>query len=320
VSKPSPRGATSKPKSKAQSSRTAAGRPGGAGQPAAVRPAGDRKPSQGRTDPCFGAAGPSGRSTEHRGPGGLPRARGTVAAGPVRLQKILADAGVASRRASERLILEGAVTVNGKAVTELGARADPVVDEICVAGRRLAQPAAHKYLALHKPAGYVTTASDEYGRATVLDLLPDIGVRVFPIGRLDRETEGLLLLTNDGGLTERLTHPRYGVEKEYYVEIEGAPTDAAIEQLRSGVTIEGKRTAPAQVERLSADDAEVWLRITIHEGRKRQIRLMCESIGLAVQRLIRVRVGPIELAELPTGRYRHLSPREVTRLRRSVGL
>lgn len=238
---------------------------------------------------------------------------------PVRLHKIIAEAGLASRRAAERLIAEGAVTVNGRVVTEPGSAADPAVDEIRVSGQRVTRPAALIYLALNKPAGYVTTVSDEYGRATVLDLLRDVRARVVPVGRLDRETEGLLLLTNDGELTVRLTHPRYGIEKEYAVLVDRDPGTLGIERLRTGVVIEGRRTAPAQVERLSSDGG-VWLRITIHEGRKRQVRLMCEALGLVAERLIRLRVGPIALDELRPGEHRRLTPREIARLRAAVDL
>jgi len=209
--------------------------------------------------------------------------------------------------------------VNGRIVTEPGSAADPAVDEIRVSGQRVTRPAALVYLALNKPAGYVTTVSDEYGRATVLDLLRDVRARVVPVGRLDRETEGLLLLTNDGELTARLTHPSYGVEKEYAVLVDRDPGTLGLERLRGGVVIEGRRTAPAQVERLSTEGG-VWLRITIHEGRKRQVRLMCEALGLAAQRLIRLRLGPIDLDELRSGEHRRLHPREVAQLRRAVGL
>lgn len=240
--------------------------------------------------------------------------------GTVRLQKILADAGVASRRAAERLILDGAVTVNGRTVTQLGTKADPTTDDVRVSGRKLDAPSAHLYLALNKPAGYVTTASDEYGRATVLDLLKDIPARVFPIGRLDRESEGLLLLTNDGDLTVRLTHPRYGVEKQYHVLVNRDPEPEALERLRKGVMVEARRTEPAVMEKLVREGDGAWLSMTIHEGRRRQIRLMCEAVGLQVERLIRMRVGPVQLDTLAPGRSRALSQREIVQLKFSVGL
>ena len=249
-----------------------------------------------------------------------PAAVRSNAAGVIRLQKILADAGVASRRAAERLILDGSVTVNGRVVTELGSKADPTADDVRVSGRKLEGPSAMVYLALNKPVGYVTTASDEYGRATVLDLLKDIPARVFPVGRLDRESEGLLLVTNDGDLTARLTHPRYAVEKQYHVLVKPAPEPDVLERLRRGVVVEGRRTALAGVEKLIPEGGGAWLRVTIHEGRNRQIRLMCRAVGLEVQRLIRMRMGPIELGTLTPGRFRALSSREAATLKAEVGL
>ena len=243
----------------------------------------------------------------------------------IRLQKILADAGVASRRAAERLIVAGAVSVNGHAITELGARADPATDDVRVRGQRIGASERRLYLALHKPPGYVTTASDDRGRRTVLDLLPDVRARVYPAGRLDLDSEGLLLLTNDGELTTRLTHPRYGVEKEYRVLVSPEPSDGALQALRDGVEIEGGRTSPAGVRRLPitaqrTEHARVWLELTIHEGRKRQVRHMCAAIGLTVHRLVRTRVGPIRLDQIPSGRYRALSLQEVQALQQLVGL
>ena len=216
--------------------------------------------------------------------------------------------------------MDGAVTVNGRLVTELGARADPIADDIKVSGRKIDGPSTRVYLALYKPAGYVTTASDEYGRATVLDLLKDLAVRVFPVGRLDRNSEGLLLLTNDGDLALRLTHPRYGIEKEYHVLVKPNADAATIERLAHGVMLEGRRTQPAEVERLAPADDGAWLTMTIHEGRKRQIRGMCEVVGLEVQQLIRQRMGPIRLDDLQPGRYRALSQKEITLIKASVGL
>jgi 23S rRNA pseudouridine2605 synthase len=237
----------------------------------------------------------------------------------IRLQKILADAGVASRRAAERLILDGAVSVNGRVVNELGARADPA-DDIRVSDQPIALPRAHVYMALHKPVGYVTTVKDEFGRATVIDLLPANHARVFPVGRLDRESEGLLLLTNDGDLTERLTHPRFGVEKEYAALVDRDLDRAAAEQLERGVFVEGRRTAPAKIERIDVGDDGAWLGITIHEGRRRQVRLMFDAVGLTVRRLVRVRVGPITIDGLHPGRHRHLTAAEVRALKAAVRL
>jgi pseudouridine synthase len=236
------------------------------------------------------------------------------------LQKILADAGVASRRAAERLILAGNVTVNGRVVTELGTRADPARDDVRVSGKRIGAHAALVYLALHKPPGYVTTASDEYGRATVLDLVRGVPERLFPVGRLDRDSEGLLMLTNDGELAARLLHPRYGVEKEYHVLVDSHPSPETLTRLRRGVVLDGGRTAPADADLLGEEGDGAWLRIILHEGRKRQARRMCEAVGLAVERLLRVRVGPIELGGLASGHHRPLRRAEVAALRRAVGL
>lgn len=237
-----------------------------------------------------------------------------------RLQKVLAAAGYGSRRACEEIIRQGRVQVNGQVVTELGTKVDPNLDEISVDGMPIAGPAEKVYLILNKPPGYISTVHDPWGRPTVLDLIPRQG-RPYPVGRLDVESEGLLLLTNDGGLTHHLTHPRYEQEKEYLALVKGHPTDAALSQLRRGVDLEEGRTAPAKVSRVSQREGletppgTTWLRIVIHEGRKRQIRRMCAAVGHPVQRLIRVRMGPIELGDLPVGEHRPLSAKEVRRLR-----
>jgi 23S rRNA pseudouridine2605 synthase len=236
-----------------------------------------------------------------------------------RLQKVLAQAGVASRRACEELIRQGRVQVNGQVVTELGTKVDPNLDEISVDGTPIADPAEKVYLILNKPPGYISTVHDPWGRPTVLDLIP-YEERLYPVGRLDAESEGLLLLTNDGRLTHRLTHPRYEHEKEYLTLVRGRPRDAVLSRLRRGVDLEEGRTAPAEVNRVSRKEGletppdTTWLRIVIHEGRKRQIRRMCAAVGHPVQRLVRVRMGPIELGDLAVGEYRPLSAKEVRRL------
>ncbi len=238
-----------------------------------------------------------------------------------RLQKILSAAGVASRRDAEEMMLAGRVSVNGAVVRELGARADPAVDDVRVDGTPIARPAEHTYVALHKPAGYVTTVADERGRPTVLHLLPETLPRLYPIGRLDLDTEGLLILTDDGDLTQRLTHPSFGVEKEYLALVRGVPNATALTRLRRGVALDDGPTAPAYVR--SADRRDVspegagptWLRIIIHEGRKRQVRRMCEAIGHPVLRLRRVRVGPLKLGDLRPGEWRRLTKGEVAALR-----
>ena len=232
----------------------------------------------------------------------------------VRLQKILADAGVASRRAAEALIAAGRVSVNGVVVTTLGAKADPQHDQIRLDGRLIARDAPPLYFALNKPVGYVSTASDERRRPTVLDLVRDVPARLYPVGRLDRDSEGLLLLTNDGDLALRLTHPRYGVEKEYAVLLDREPRPEALGLLATGIELDGRRTAPARVRRLERTPAGVWIAIALHEGRKRQIRRMCAALGLHVLRLIRVRIGPVRLGALPPGAYRPLTRAEVRAL------
>ena len=225
-----------------------------------------------------------------------------------RLQKVLARAGFGSRRACEELIEDGRVTVNGE-VAVLGRRVDPEGDRVAVDGVPLSiRPGLVHYL-LNKPRGVVTTASDPQGRPTVVALVPG-QPRVFPVGRLDADTEGLLLLTNDGDLAHRLTHPRYGVEKEYLAEVEGRPSPAAVRRLREGVDLEDGRTAPARVALVPPNA----LRLTIHEGRNRQVRRMCEAVGHPVLRLVRTRIGPVADRRLAPGRWRPLTVEEVRAL------
>ena len=236
----------------------------------------------------------------------------------IRLQKILSAAGVASRRASEQLILEGRVTVNGEVVRTLGTKADPSAD-IRVDGRRIKSAARQRYIALHKPKGYVTTRSDPEGRPTVIDLLGDAGY-IYPVGRLDYDSEGLLLLTTDGGLAARLMHPRHGVEKEYEVIVAGVPEASSIEKLRRGVFIDGRRTAPAHVAAghvVKSARPTTRLTITLREGRNRQVRKMCSAVGLPVRDLRRIRMGSVSLGRLRAGEWRDLTPREVESLKRA---
>jgi 23S rRNA pseudouridine2605 synthase len=275
-----------------------------------------------------------------------------------RLQKILSQAGVASRRASEQLMLEGRVTVNGTTVRELGTKADPARDDIRVDGRRVRLPERHLYLLLNKPRGYVTTRSDPQKRPTVLDL---VAVReyVYPVGRLDFDSEGLLLLTNDGDLAARLTHPRHGVKRVYEARVLGVPDQHDLQRLSRGIVIEGRRTEPADVKLLDAPghpSARVYARaqrlrpkasggavpasrekglpargggalravnkatlhITIREGRNRQVRKMFEAIGHPVDSLRRVAIGPINDPRLKVGQWRELSREEVERLRKAT--
>lgn len=230
---------------------------------------------------------------------------------PERVQKVMARVGVGSRRVSEGLIEEGRVTVNGEVVV-LGARIGPG-DELAVDGVVYStRPDVVIYL-LNKPAGVVTTASDPQGRPTVVELVPPTP-RVVPVGRLDLDTEGLLLLTNDGDLTHRLTHPSFGVEKEYLAEVAGSPSRQAVRRLREGVELDDGPTAPAKVSLVEPNA----LRITIHEGRNRQVRRMCEAVGLPVRRLVRTRIGPITDARLRPGQSRPLSGDEVLAVQRAV--
>ena len=236
----------------------------------------------------------------------------------VRLQKIIAAAGIASRRAAEKLIAEGRVQVNGTTVTELGTKADPEVDDIRVDERRVKQAQRHRYFLLNKPRGYVTTRSDPEHRPTVLDLLKGVREYVYPVGRLDFDSEGLLILTNDGDLAATLTHPKHEVERVYEAQVLGVPDSHDIERLSRGIVLDGRRTAPAQIEllreRRTEGDTSV-LRVTIHEGRTRQVRKMADAIGHPVRTLKRVRIGPIADKNLKLGTYRELTTEEVRKLK-----
>ena len=244
-----------------------------------------------------------------------------------RLQKYLAHAGIASRRHAEELIAAGTVSVNGSIVRELGVRVDPAHDEVRVRGRLVRPAASHLYILLNKPVETVTTAHDPQRRRTVLDLLPAewVAQRVYPVGRLDVDTEGLLLLTNDGELALRLTHPRYALTKEYEALVDSRPSAAAMTALTRGMMLPGETrpTAPARawvLDDTREDDDGIWLGIELHEGRKRQVRRMLAVAGLRVLRLQRVRVGPITLGSLKPGKSRLLSAKELAALRNAVGL
>jgi len=230
-----------------------------------------------------------------------------------RLQKVLARVGLGSRRACEELIAQGRVTVNGE-VAELGRRVDTTHDRVELDGTPLPVLPGLVHYVLNKPAGVVATADDPEGRPTVVELVPD-DPRVFPVGRLDADTEGLLVLTNDGELAQRLTHPSYGVEKEYIAEVEGVPGAGALRRLRTGVELDDGMTAPAKVGVV----APGVLRIVIHEGRNRQVRRMCEAVGHPVRRLVRTRIGPLADRSLAPGRWRALTPAEVRALGAAAG-
>ena len=241
-----------------------------------------------------------------------------------RLQKILSAAGVASRRTAETLIAQGRVTVNGDTTTSPGTKADPETDDIRVDGRRVRAQGRRRYLLLYKPRGYITTRSDPQHRPTVIDLLATGGVReyVYPVGRLDYDSEGLLLLTNDGELAARLTHPRHEVEREYEVRVRGVPDERALARLSAGISIEGRRTKPAEVVLQKVIEgehsAQALLAFVIREGRNRQVRQMCEAVGHPVMRLRRVRIGPITDPHIRPGEFRDLTGQEVARLTRAT--
>jgi 23S rRNA pseudouridine2605 synthase len=233
-----------------------------------------------------------------------------------RLQKVLSQAGVASRRAAERLIADGRVTVNGKTVHEMGTKADADTDDIRVDGRRLHAPERKRYILLNKPAGFVSTRSDPQRRRTVIDLLAGVREYVYPVGRLDYDTEGLLLLTNDGDLAARLTHPRHGIERSYEARVAGMPDADALRQLREGIPLDGRRTLPAEAAVLNdrRGQREGVVQLTIREGRNRQVRRMLEAVGHPVRHLARTRIGPLTDRRLKPGEWRDLSAAEVTTL------
>ena len=231
-----------------------------------------------------------------------------------RLQKIIARAGVASRRRAEALILDGQVRVNGRVVTELGTKADAARDEIRVGGRLISADVPRVYLLLHKPVGYVTTTHDPEGRPTVLDLIRREKERLYPVGRLDWDTSGLILLTNDGEMTRYLTHPSSEVPRTYQAKVEGIPEAGTLARLSRGIRLEGKLTLPAKVRLFRKLSHSAWIEITLTEGRNRQVRRMCEQVGHPVLKLRRVALGPLELGPLPPGQFRYLHPQEIKRL------
>lgn len=238
----------------------------------------------------------------------------------IRLQVALARAGIASRRAAEKMIREGRVSVNGCPVTELGTRVDPELDEIRV-DRRLVRQAERKvYLLFHKPGQCVTSLRDPQGRKTVLDYVRERKARIFPVGRLDYDAEGLLLLTNDGALANRLQHPRYGVSKVYEVKVKGHPDEQALNRLRTGVALEEGTTAPAEVVVMRRLAGAFWLKMVLHQGWYRQIKRMCDAVGHPVLKIRRTAYGPLVLGDLLPGKYRPLYRDEVIRLYRYVHL
>ena len=235
-----------------------------------------------------------------------------------RLQKILSRAGISSRRAAEKLIQAGRVRVNGQTVTRLGTTADPRQDQIEVDGQLVELPDGWQYFLLHKPPSVVSTLKDPEGRPTVRDLLTDVRERVFPVGRLDYDSSGLLLLTNDGALTERLLHPRFQVPRTYQAKLGGVVAKKALSALRHGVRMDdGTLSAPAEVRILRTSVKKTWLEMVLRLGRNREVRRMCEALGYRVEKLVRVQYGPLSL-DVPVGAYRSLSPREIQLLIRMV--
>lgn len=239
----------------------------------------------------------------------------------MRLHRFLSKCGVASRRKSEELILDGQIEVNGEQVTELGTKIDPLVDVVTYKGSRVT-PAVKVTYVLYKPKGIVTTLHDPEGRPTVADFLPPSSGAVRPVGRLDRDSEGLLLLTSDGDLAMRLTHPKYNIEKEYEAIVSGFPDEKKLARLSKGILLEGKKTAPAMFELVGRNSKKSTssLRIIIHEGRKRQIRMMCLALGHPVIKLRRVRIGFLTLKGLQPGEMKLLGQKELSRLMEAVGL
>ena len=238
--------------------------------------------------------------------------------GRERVQKALAAAGVGSRRRCEELISAGRVAVDGR-VVELGAKVDPTRQVVTVDGERVATNPLLAYVLLNKPLDVVTTASDPQGRRTVMDLVPS-RPRVYPVGRLDRDTEGLLLLTNDGELANRLAHPRYGVEKTYVAQVRGRPPKRAVRALRDGVDLPDGHAAARSVRELGSAGDQTLLEIVLAEGRKREVRRMLGAVGIRLERLARVKLGPLGLGDLPPGRHRRLGPGEVRQLYAAVGM
>lgn len=238
-----------------------------------------------------------------------------------RLQKIIARAGLASRREAERWIQEGRVTVNGAVVRKLGSQADPAKDKIKVDGKLVQTPSRLYYL-FHKPAGLITSMQDPQGRPHLGEWLESFGKRgrLFSVGRLDFNSEGLLLLTNEGELAHRLAHPRYQIPKSYQVKISGLPSEAELDRLRKGIQLEDGVAAPAKVRLLQRLKRSAWVEVEIREGRYREVRRMFEALGYFVEKLLRVRFGPIHLGSLPRGHIRPLSPTEIGALKKAVGM
>lgn len=237
----------------------------------------------------------------------------------IRLQKFLSEAGVASRRKAEEMINNGMVKVNG-AVAHVGDSVDPKKDTVLVKGKKVIKQGNMRYILLNKPRGYVTTTDDDLGRKCVLELVKDVKERIYPVGRLDRVSEGALILTNDGAFANAMMHPSKHVPKTYRVTVRPEPTSEQVDILSTGVELDGRLTAPADVYVISKEEGRAVLEIVLYEGRNRQIRRMCEALNLEVARLRRVAVGPIKLGMLQTGQWRDLTPDEVAVLFKAAGI
>lgn len=237
----------------------------------------------------------------------------------IRLQKFLSQCAVASRRKSEELILAGKVKVNGK-VAGLGDKINPKRDTVTVSGKKIVSNKKHYYIMLHKPRGFITTMEDEMGRKCVAQLVKDVGARVYPVGRLDKDSEGLLLMTNDGEFANHLTHPSKHVPKTYRVTVRPTVTEEQLLKFNEGIEIDGRKTAPADAHIVDKSENRVVLEVILHEGRNRQIRKMCEELGLEVARLKRTHIGSIKLGMLPQGKWRELTEDEVHKLKVSSGM
>jgi len=236
-----------------------------------------------------------------------------------RLQKIIAHAGFASRREAESMIRDGRVTVNGRVVTELGSKADPARDHIKVDGKLITRPETHRYILLYKPKEVMTTVDDPQGRRTVIDLIKGVRERIYPVGRLDFHSEGLILLTNDGDLAFKVSHPQHGSVKTYHVKVRGVPEERLIGKLERGITIDGKRTLPCEIRRMKTtgkgdDEGNSWYEVKLREGRTQQIRKMFQAVGHPVSKLRRVAIGPLSDPRLGPGDYRELTKNEVKML------
>jgi 23S rRNA pseudouridine2605 synthase/16S rRNA pseudouridine516 synthase len=233
-----------------------------------------------------------------------------------RIQKILAKAGIASRREAERMVMEGRVAVNGKVIDALGLKVDPLRDSIKVDGKRITGFGTKITLLLNKPRGYLSTVKDPKGRPTVMDLLRNVRGRLYPVGRLDLDAEGLLLLTNDGELANVLTHPKYSIPRTYLVKVAGVPDEKRLARLVRGVMLEDGKAKVSSVQILRHKEKNSWIQVVVTEGRNRLVKRMFSAIGHSVLKLKRVQVGPIQLGDLPFGQFRHLTPDEIEKLRK----